>query len=286
MAEITKQEEGTFLMLFNRSGYVLNFSTNDFDVFTTNSIGEALCAKYGLSKGKSLIAYLNSATGENRFKLLSDLFHYYEDNMEYEYNENYEDDLYWGSSISRYDERYARIYKKCKIIIDRLEGGSSAIAKTANDLKGKFSSEYMSQQIELMVSMQSTNPTNAIGLAKELIESCCKTILDELDIEWSKNDDVPQLTNKALGALNLLPANIHETDQGADAIKAVLGNLRAISTKLVEIRNPFGSGHGKSASFQGLEERHAKLAVGSSITFVDFVWSTYENQKRLGVKAI
>lgn len=55
---MTKLEEGTFLMLFNRSGYVLNFSTNDFDVFTTNSIGEALCEKYGLSKGKSLNAYL------------------------------------------------------------------------------------------------------------------------------------------------------------------------------------------------------------------------------------
>ena len=285
-AVITKQEEGTFLMLFNRSGYVLNFSTNDFDVFTTNSIGEALCAKYGLSKGKSLIAYLNSASDENRFKLLSDLFHYYEENMEYEYNENYEDDLYWGSSISRYDERYARIYKKCKTIIDRLEGGSSAITKTADDLKGKFSSEYMSQQIELMVSMQSTNPTNAIGLAKELIESCCKTILDELGIEWSKNDDVPQLTNKVMSALSLLPANIHETDQGADAIKAVLGNLRAIPTKLAEIRNPFGSGHGKSASFQGLEERHAKLAVGSSITFVDFIWSTFENQQKAGSKVI
>ena len=134
--------------------------------------------------------------------------------------------------------------------------------------------------------MQSTNPTNAIGLAKELIESCCKMILDELGIKWSKNDDVPQLTNKAMGALNLLPANIHETDQGADAIKAVLGNSRAIPTKLAEIRNPFGSGHGKSASFQGLEERHAKLAVGSSITFVDFIWSTFENQQKAESKVI
>ena len=44
-----------------------------------------------------------------------------------------------------------------------------------------------------------------------------------------------------------------------DAIKAVLGNLRAIPTKLAEIRNPFGSGHGKSASYQGLEIRHAKF---------------------------
>lgn len=273
-------------MLFNRNGYVLNFSTNDFDVFTTNSIGEALCAKYGLSKGKSLVAYLNSASDENRLKLLSDLFHYYEENMEYEYNKNYEDDLYWESSITRYEEKYARIYQKCKSIMDRLEGGSSVIAKTADSLKGKFSSEYMSQQIELMVSMQSTNPTNAIGMAKELIESCCKTILEDLGIAWSKTDDVPQLTNKTMDALNLLPANVQETDQGADAIKAVLGNLRAIPSKLAEIRNPFGSGHGKSASFQGLEERHAKLAVGSSITFVDFIWSTYENQKKTGTKVI
>ena len=72
----TKAEEGTFLMLFNRDGYVLNFSTNDFDVFTMNSIGEALCAKYNLSKGKSLVAYLNSASDKNRLKLISDLFHY------------------------------------------------------------------------------------------------------------------------------------------------------------------------------------------------------------------
>lgn len=144
----------------------------------------------------------------------------------------------------------------------------------------------MSKQIELMVSMQATNPTNAIGTAKELIESCCKTILDELGISWSRTDDVPQLTNKTLDVLNLLPANVQSSDQGADAIKAILGNLKSIPSKLAEIRNPFGSGHGKSASFKGLEERHAKLAVGSSITFVDFVWSTYENQKQTGQKII
>lgn len=27
------------------------------------------------------------------------MFHYYEDNMEYEYNENYEDDAYWGAAF-------------------------------------------------------------------------------------------------------------------------------------------------------------------------------------------
>lgn len=91
---------------------------------------------------------------------------------------------------------------------------------------------------------------------------------------------------KTADALNLLPANRQETDQGVDAIKAVLGNLRAIPSKLAEIRNPFGSGHGKSASFQGLEERHDKLAVESSITFVDFIWSTHEKQQKTETEVI
>ncbi len=275
---LSKKDEGTLLMLFNRDGYVLNFSTNSFDVFTTNSIGVALCEKFKMSKGKSLIAYLNLASDIDRTTLLHDLFDYYENNMEYEYNPDYEDDFWWSSSSS-YDEKYGKLYQQCKEIIGRLDGVMPAISMTAENIKSKFSSEYLSQQIDLMVGMQTTNPTDAIGKAKELIESCCKTILDEMNIAWNRNDDVPQLTNKVMDALDLLPSNVQPTDQGADAIKAVLGNLRAIPTKLAELRNPFGSGHGKSASFQGLEDRHAKLAVGSSITFVDFIWNTYEEMK-------
>ena len=279
MAIITKKEEGTFLLLFNRDGYVLDFSNNSFDVFTTASIGEAIQTKYGLSKGKSLVAYLNDADDANRTKLLVDLFHHYEETMEYEFNKDYEDDFWWGDS-SRYNEKYAKLYQKCKEVIDRLEGSTVVIAQTAEELKTKVSSEYLSRQIDLMVQMQVSDPTNAIGMAKEMIESCCKTILDEKGITYTKNDDVPQLADKTMDALNLLPANVQPTDRGADAIKAVLGSLRAIPSKLAEIRNPFGSGHGKSASFKGLEVRHAKLAVGSSITFVDFVWNTYEESKK------
>lgn len=279
---ITKKEELIFIMLFNRAGYVLNFNTNDFDKFTMDSIGEKLCEKYGHSKGKSLIAYLNEASDEDRSKLMIDLFEYYELYMEFEYNKEY---VIRGFGED-YNEKYAELYKLCKTIIDRINVSNNVISTTAVNLKVNFSSEYISKQIDLMISMQAENPTNAIGIAKELIESCCKTILDDLGVSWSKTDDVPQLTNKTLDALSLLPSNIQATDQGVDSIKAILGNLRAIPSKLAELRNPFGSGHGKSASFEGLEERHAKLAVGSSVTFVEFVWSTYENQKNTGTSVI
>lgn len=52
-----KIERSAFLKLFNRRGYVLDFSTNDFDIFTTESIGVPLCQKYGLSKGASLSTF-------------------------------------------------------------------------------------------------------------------------------------------------------------------------------------------------------------------------------------
>ena len=273
MDKLTSIEIGTVLKLFNRGGYVLDFSTNDFDIFTMESVGVALCNEYHMSKGKSLAAYVNNASANDVEKLLNDLLSYYEENYEQEYAENTSDDEF---SYCRYNAEYARLYKKCRAYMNRVLNIATPLAVNAAELQEKFSSQYLSKQIELMLKMQSENPTDAIGKAKELIESCCKTILDNKGVAWDKNWDMSKLTGETLSLLNLTPKSIADTDPVSENIKAVLGNLRGISTKLAEIRNPYGSGHGKSASFTGLETRHAKLAVGCSITFVTFLWDTYE----------
>lgn len=268
MAILTQIEKGAFLKLFNRGGYVLNFSTDDFNVFTMESVGVALCQKYGLSKGKSLTAFIGEANEADTIKLLSDLLSYYELHYTKEY------------TPSEKNEEYARLYAKCKTYLSRINPLENPLAPNAEALKDKFSSEYLSKQIELMLKMQSENPTSAIGQAKELIESCCKTILDGIGVAWDKNWDMSKLTGEALNQLSLTPESISSTDPIDTNIKAVLGNLRGITSKLAEIRNAYGSGHGKSAAFSGLEERHAKLAVGCSITFVTFLWDTYEGRNK------
>jgi hypothetical protein len=274
MAKITQIEKGVFMMLFNRGGYVLDFSTSDFDVFTMESIGVPLCAKYQLSKGKSLLAYINEASEDNIIKLFKDLFDYYEVNYESEYLKP-EDN---GGFGYEYNAEFSRTYHRCKEIIGRVCLNAVPLAPTATALKEKFSSEYLTAQIDLMLTMQSTNPTEAIGKAKELIESCCKTILDENKVTWDKSWDVGQLTGETIKLLKLMPKDIPDTAPAATELKAILGNLRAIATNLAALRNPYGSGHGKSASYRGLEERHAKLAVGSSITLVSFLWDTHERR--------
>lgn len=273
MNTLTQIEKGVFLKLFIRNGYVLDFSTNDFDVFTFESVGVALCEEYQMSKGKSLTAFVSQSSDEKNIKLFKDLLKYYEENYEQEYKKDADEEFI---NYPYYKEAYSKLFEKCKSIIARVSNISTPLASNAEQLQEKFSSEYLSKQIDLMLKMQTENPTEAIGKAKELIESCCKTILDNRQVKWDKNWDMGKLTGETLTLLNLTPKQIPDSDPVAENIKAVLGNLRGITSKLAEIRNPYGSGHGKSATFTGLETRHAKLAVGCSITFVTFLWDTYE----------
>lgn len=279
MAVLSKIEIGAFLKLFNRGGYVLDFSTNDFDVFTLDSVGVAVCDKYQMSKGKSLTAYLNDPTTtlENRDKLIKELFEHYELHYADEYMTDEDGSPIVGNY--RYDAEYAACYRKCKEIMQRIAPSTFVVlSSSAENLKKKFSSQYLSSQIDIMLEMTSKNPTEAIGKAKELIESCCITILDERNIQWDKNWEVSKLAGETVKALKLMPNDIPETAPAANEIKQILGNLRAIATNVAALRNPYGSGHGKSASYKGLEARHARLAVGSSITFVEFLWDTHEKQ--------
>ena len=55
------QEYRPFMDLLNEGGYVLNFSTPDFDRFTYSLSGIRLVEHFGLSKGKSLQAYMQTA---------------------------------------------------------------------------------------------------------------------------------------------------------------------------------------------------------------------------------
>lgn len=86
---MTQVERGLFIKLFNRGGYVLNFSTNDFDTFTMESVGVAVCSKYKMSKGRSLLAYIEGAKNSETDKLLHDLFDYYETHYESEYTKDF-----------------------------------------------------------------------------------------------------------------------------------------------------------------------------------------------------
>ena len=269
---LTKTEKGTLLKLFIRTGYVLDFSTSDFDAFTADSIGIALCEKYRMSKGKSLVAFINEASEEDAYKLLSDLFTYYETQYgQFDYETNDSDLLGLSSGA------YRPLYLNCKGLIEKYKKAepNKEIAKAVEE---SLSSDYINQQIKLMLENQETYPAESIGKAKELVESCCRTILTQRNIPIDKDWKLNQLVNRVFEELEVKPEIVEDNSPIGTSLKKVYGSLKGMVSPLAEIRNAYGTGHGKTVDFVGLDSRHAKLLVGMSITLVQFLWSTHEEK--------
>lgn len=268
---MTNTDKGALLKLFNRGGWVLDFTTADFDAFTMDSVGVQLCETYKQSKGKSLVAYIKDASDENAYKLLSDLLSYYETQYRDFESETQETDMFGLPSSGS----YRLLYQNCKGIIDKYKKTEPnvEISKAVEEL---FSSEYMSQQIKLMLENQETYPAESIGKAKELVESCCRTILKKRRIYFDPDWNFYQLVSHVFEELDVMPNEVDDESSIAKSLKQIYGSLKGIVSPIAEIRNEYGTGHGRTADFEGIDSRHAKLLVGMSATLVQFLWATHE----------
>lgn len=139
---------------------------------------------------------------------------------------------------------------------------------------------YVAQQITRMEAAVINDPSLAIGTAKELVETCCKTILTDRGIAFSKNTDLPELMKLTSKELELTPDDIQEKAKAADTIKRLLSNLATITQGVAELRNHYGTGHGKAADAKGLQSRHAKLAVGAASTLAVFLAETHNERPK------
>ncbi|HEU4731552.1 MAG TPA: abortive infection family protein [Kofleriaceae bacterium] len=148
----------------------------------------------------------------------------------------------------------------------------------ARDALASVDATYLAQQITRMEAAVQNDPDLAIGTAKELIESCCKTILNERGVEVPRDADIPRLVKLASQTLQLTPADIPDTVTAADVIRRLLGNLANVGQGIAELRNKYGTGHGKTSGTKGLQTRHAKLVVGAASTLAVFLMETHQER--------
>jgi hypothetical protein len=246
------------------SGYVLDFSDRSFGEFVYEAVDVEIHAdKYtihGSSKAKKLRAFWDIESDYLVGRLLNSLIDYAEET---------------AHETTERDKKRADL---CRAIASRLLAGGPSL----DDLKQKaqaLNANHLAEQIRRMKDSVETDPSLAIGTAKELIETCCKTILAERGQELSGTPDIPTLTKATLKELNLVPEGIPNSARGADVIKRILSNLSTVGHGLAELRGLYGTGHGQHGSSTGLTTRHAKLAVGAASTLAVFLFETHEQTK-------
>lgn len=141
-----------------------------------------------------------------------------------------------------------------------------------------LNSAGMHQELTRIETAIDEDPALAIGMAKELIETCCRHIAERLELVIAENADMPELVKATSKALRLVPEGISEQAKGVQVIRRILSNLSQISQGLSELRNLYGIGHGRRSSHRGLNARHARLAVASAAAFVEFAVATFRER--------
>lgn len=159
-------------------------------------------------------------------------------------------------------------------------GGVAPCTVSLKTVAERFDLKHLRVQIDRMDAAVEKGDTDlAIGTAKEIIETTCKTVLAEHNVPVGSTDDIPALTKRTLKILALVPEDVPEATRGATVIRRLLNNLGSLGNSLAELRGLYGTGHGKHGKARGLERRHARLAIGVAAAFCVFVLETNESRR-------
>lgn len=130
------------------------------------------------------------------------------------------------------------------------------------EIKRYLNTGYVNSKINTMTGAIHKDTDLAIGTAKELLETTCKSILRQKNETINSDWTLPQLLKATTNSLDFTPKEAGDPEKAEKAIKQILGGIASIVQGVGELRNGYGTGHGKDSDFIGLEIKYAKLLVG------------------------
>lgn len=177
--------------------------------------------------------------------------------------------------FSSYAERRDFIWAEFRPMFDRLEGLNSAPSDLPISVTlEKFDTATVHQIWLKALERRETEPEGAITLARTLLESICKHILDEHGAAYKTTTDLPKLYGLAAAELNIAPSQHSE-----EIFRQILGGCTAVVEGLGALRNRLSDAHGQGKLPVKPAARHAELAVNLAGAVAVFLVATNEAKR-------
>lgn len=179
-------------------------------------------------------------------------------------------DQFWTfikARYSTYEERRIFLRDQFESLLFHYEMVSTAPLATTIT----FDEAFIHDQWKKAIDLQQTDPESAITAARTLIEAVLKYILDEKQIGFKDNIDLPDLYKLVSKCLNLAPEQ-HQNE----IFKQILRGASNVITGLGTIRNKLGDAHGKSKTSVKPKPRHSELAVNMAGSMGIFLFKTFK----------
>jgi hypothetical protein len=178
-------------------------------------------------------------------------------------------------SLDTYAERRTFLNTEFEPLLSGLERfESSPLDSLVLDESEVLDSASVTNAWRKALERRASDPEGAITVARTMLESVCKTILDDESIAYDSKDDLPKLYRKVAKALKLAPS-----DHADERIKRILGGATTVAEGVGSLRNAHGDAHGngrKDSAEYRLSARHAALAVNAAGTVALLLMETFE----------
>ncbi len=184
-------------------------------------------------------------------------------------------DAFWPyikNEAGTYAERRQIIGLAFNPLIEHLEGANLKPSDSVNsDTLQSFDSTDVHRVWQKALDRRKSDPEGAITVARTLLETVCKSVLDKNDNgSYSEKDDLPTLYRKASKTLNLAP------DQHSEEVfKSILGSAANIVNGIGSLRNKLSDAHGRGGAPILPSERHANFVVNIAGATATFLVETY-----------
>jgi len=183
-------------------------------------------------------------------------------------------DVFWPfikEQAGTYADRRLIISQAFTPLIEFLEGKNKAPGDAAvSEVLETFDPEGVHAVWSKALGRRNADPEGAITVARTLLETVCKRILDAMSVGYTDKEDLPKLYAMAAKSLNLAPDQHTE-----EPIKAILGGAMNLVNGIGTLRNRLSDSHGRGGKPIKPSPRHASLAVNTAGAVATFLVETY-----------
>ena len=139
---------------------------------------------------------------------------------------------------------------------------------------------HIDKQVDAIEQAVDENPGLAFDLARTLIESACRTVLDERSVAYAATDDLPKLFRSVTQHLPFLPATASDAVEVRNSLQRTLGGLSTAIQGICELRNQCGfASHGSGEPRPIMEAIQALLAAEAADTIVGFLHRVHRQDR-------
>ena len=139
---------------------------------------------------------------------------------------------------------------------------------------------HVEQQVQGIERAVIENPGLAFDLAKTLIESTCRAVLEAREIAYEAEEDLPKLFRTVGKSLPFLPPTASQATEVRKSLTQTLNGLSTAIQGICELRNQCGyASHGSGVPRPAMEGTQALLAAQAADAIIGFLYSVHRQDR-------